>query len=119
MLTDRSERFIAQEIIRGKVITETEEEVPHSVAVEIDEYKSPDEYPDRKDLYIRATIYVERDGQKAIILGKKGEKIKTIGTAARRVIEEMTGHKTFIELWVKVNKGWRDSESELKKLGYE
>ena len=119
MLTDRSERFIAQEIIREKVITETEEEVPHSVAVEIDEYKSPDEYPDRKDLYIRATIYVERDGQKAIILGKKGEKIKTIGTAARRVIEEMTGHKTFIELWVKVNKGWRDSESELKKLGYE
>ena len=87
--------------------------------MEIEEYKSPDEYPERKDLFVRATIYVERDGQKAIILGKKGEKIRTIGTAARKVIEEMTGYKTFLELWVKVSKGWRDSESELKKLGYE
>ena len=119
MLTDRPERFIVQEIIREKVISCTEEEVPHSVAVEIEEYKSPDEYPERKDLFVRATIYVERDGQKAIILGKKGEKIRTIGTAARKVIEEMTGYKTFLELWVKVSKGWRDSESELKKLGYE
>ena len=119
MLTDRPERFIVQEIIREKVISCTEEEVPHSVAVEIEEYKSPAEYPERKDLLVRATIYVERDGQKAIILGKKGEKIKAIGTAARKVIEEMTGYKTFLELWVKVSKGWRDSESELKKLGYE
>ena len=118
MITDRTERFIAQEIIREKVITATEEEVPHSVAVEIDEYKSPDEYPERKDLYIRATIYVEREGQKVIILGRKGEKIKTIGTLARKALEEMTGHKTFLELWVKINKGWRDSEAELKKLGY-
>lgn len=119
MLTDRSERFIAQEIIREKVIVATEEEVPHSVAVEIDEYRSPDEYPERKDLYIRATVYVEREGQKAIILGKKGEKIKAIGTAARKTIEAMTGHKVFIELWVKVNEGWRNSETKLKKMGYE
>lgn len=119
MLTDRSERFIAQEIIREKVIVATEEEVPHSVAVEIDEYRSPDEYPERKDLYIRATVYVEREGQKAIILGKKGEKIKAIGTAARKAIETMTGHKVFIELWVKVNEGWRNSETKLKKMGYE
>ena len=119
MLTDRSERFIVQEIIREKVISCTEEEVPHSVAVEIEDYKSPDEYPERKDLFVRATIYVERDGQKAIILGKKGEKIKMIGTAARKAIEEMTEYKVFLELWVKVSKGWRDSESELKKLGYE
>ena len=119
MLTDRPERFIVQELIREKVISSTEEEVPHSVAVEIEEYKSPDEYPERKDLLVRATIYVERDGQKAIILGKKGEKIKSIGMAARKAIEEMTGYKTFLELWVKVSKGWRDSESELKKLGYE
>ena len=118
MITDRTERFIAQEIIREKVITATEEEVPHSVAVEIEDYKSPDEYPERKDLYVRATIYVERDGQKVIILGRKGEKIKAIGTAARKALEEMTGHKVFLELWVKINKGWRDSEAELKKLGY-
>lgn len=119
MITDRTERFIAQEIIREKAITATDEEVPHSVAVEIDEYKSPDEYPDQKDLFIRATVYVERDGQKAIILGRKGEKIKAIGTAARKTLEELTGHKVYLELWVKVNRGWRDSESELKKLGYE
>ncbi len=118
MLTDRSERFIAGETIRKKVISMTEEEVPHSVAVEIDEYKSPDEYPERKDLLIRATVYVEREGQKAIILGRKGEKVKAIGVEARKSIEGQTGHKVFLELWVKVNKGWRDSENELKKLGY-
>ncbi len=119
MITDRSERFIAQEIIRERVIVATEEEVPHSVAVEIDEYKSPDEYPKQTGLFIRATIYVERPGQRAIILGHKGEKIKSIGTAARKTLEELTGHKVFLELWVKTNSGWRDSESELKKLGYE
>lgn len=119
MITDRSERFIATEIIREKVFAETEEEVPHSVAVEIEEYKSPEEYPERKDLFIRATIYVDRDSQRAIVLGRKGEKIKAIGSAARRTLEELTGHKVFLDLWVKVNKGWRDSDSELKKLGYE
>lgn len=119
MITDRTERFIAQELIREKIISFTDEEVPHSVAVEIEEFKSPDEYPERRDLFIRATVYVEREGQRAIILGRKGEKIKSIGTAARKALEEMTGHKTYLELWVKVNKGWRDSEKELKRLGYE
>lgn len=119
MITDRTERFIAQELIREKVIAFTDEEVPHSVAVEIEEFKSPDEYPERRDLFVRATVYVEREGQRAIILGRKGEKIKSIGTAARKALEEMTGHKTYLELWVKVDKGWRDSEKELKRLGYE
>ena len=119
MITDRTERFIAQELIREKVIACTDEEVPHSIAVEIEEFKSPDEYPERRDLFIRATVYVEREGQRAIILGRKGEKIKSIGTAARKALEEMTGHKTYLELWVKVNKGWRDSDKELKRLGYE
>ena len=119
MLTDRTERFIAQEVIREKVIAATEEEVPHSVAVEIDEYKSPDEFPERKNLLIRATIYVEREGQRLIVLGRKGEKIKSIGIAARKAIEELTGHKVFLELWVKVNREWRDSESELRRLGYD
>lgn len=119
MLTDRSERFIAQELIRESIIRGTEEEIPHSVAVEIDEYKSPDEYPQRKDLLIRATVYVEREGQKAIVLGRKGEKIKSMGIEARKALEALTGHKVYLELWVKVNRGWRDSEAELKKLGYE
>ncbi len=119
IITDRSERFIAQEIIREKAIIATDEEVPHSIAVEVDEYKSPDEFPQQKDLFIRATIYVEREGQRAIILGHGGEKIKSIGTAARKTIEELTGYKVFLELWVKLNRGWRDSESELKKMGYE
>lgn len=118
MITDRPEKFIASEIIREKVMSFTEEEVPHSVAVEIDEYLSPDEYPDRKSLKVRATIYVEREGQKAIVLGHKGEKIKAIGAAARRSLEDLTGHRTYLDLWVKVNRGWRDSESELKRLGY-
>ncbi|MGI6075345.1 MAG: GTPase Era [Pyramidobacter sp.] len=119
MLTDRSERFIAQELIRESIIRETEEEIPHSVAVEVNDYKSPDEYPERKDLLIRATVYVEREGQKAIVLGKKGEKIKSIGTEARKAIEALTGHKVYLELWVKVNREWRDSETELKRMGYE
>lgn len=118
MITDRTERFIAQELIREKVIAFTDEEVPHSVAVEIEEFRSPDEYPERSYLFIRAAVYVEREGQRAIILGRKGEKIKTIGIAARKALEEMTGHKTYLELWVKVNRGWRDSEKELKRLGY-
>lgn len=119
MLTDRSERFIAQEVIREKVIVATEQEVPHSVAVEVEEYKSPDEYPERRDLLIRATIYVERDSQRIILLGRKGEKLKSIGTAARKTLENMTGHKVYLDLWVKVNNGWRDSEAELRKLGYD
>ncbi len=118
IITDRTERFIAQEIIREKLMEFTEQEVPHSVAVEVEEYKSPDEYPQRKDLFIRATIYVEREGQKAIVLGKRGEKIKALGAAARQTLEELTGFKVFLDLWVKINKGWRDSERELKKLGY-
>ncbi len=118
VITDRSERFIAQEIIREKAILATEEEVPHSVAVEIDEYKSPDEFPEQSGLFIRATIYVERPGQRAIVLGRGGEKIKSIGTAARKALEQITGHKVFLSLWVKTSAGWRDSESELKKLGY-
>lgn len=118
MITDRSERFIAAEVIREKAIALTDQEVPHSVAVDIEEYKSPDEYPDRDHLLIRATIYVERDGQKAILLGKKGEKMKAIGSAARQTLTELTGHPVYLDLWVKVHKGWRNSECQLKQLGY-
>lgn len=117
-VTDRPERFLAAEIIRGKAMEMTEEEVPHSLAVEIDEYKSPDEYPDRTDLLIRATVYVERPGQRAILLGAGGRMIRAVGSAARKELERLTGHKVFLDLWVKVSQDWRDSERELRRLGY-
>lgn len=117
VLTDRPERFLASELIREKVLKLTEEEVPHSVAVEIEEYKSPDEYPERNVLYIRAALLVERPGQKGILLGEKGSRIREIGRLARLDIESMTGHKVFLELWVKVRPKWRQSEDAVRRLG--
>jgi len=114
---DRPEKFIASEIIREKVLRLTHEEVPHSAAVEIEEYKSPDEYPERTVLFIRATICVEREGQKRIIIGDKGSRLKEIGRLARLEIESLTGHRVFLDLWVKVRADWRRSESDLKRLG--
>ena len=118
ILTDRPERFLAGEIIREKVLLLTHEEVPHSVAVEVEEYKSPDEYPERDVLYIRANLVVEREGQKTILIGKKGSKIKKIGSFARSDIETMTGHRVFLDLWIKVRPAWRKSEGELWRMGY-
>jgi GTP-binding protein Era len=118
MLIDRSSRFLAAEIIREQVLLRTDQEVPHSVAVEILEYKSPEEYPERRDTYIRGVIFVERRGQKLILLGSGGEKMKEIGTAAREALESFLGGKVFLDLWIKVRKDWRNSESELRRLGY-
>lgn len=95
MLIDRSSRFLAAEIIREQVLLRTDQEVPHSVAVEILEYKSPEEYPERRDTYIRGVIFVERRGQKLILLGSGGEKMKEIGTAAREALESFLGGKSF------------------------
>lgn len=114
---DRPSRFLAEELIREKILAFTDQEVPHSAAVEIQEYKSKDEY-ERPDTYIKAFIYVERDGQKAIILGSKGDRIKRIGTEARKGLEELLGGKVYLDLWVKVKKDWRNSDSELRRLGY-
>lgn len=116
-ITDRSERFIAGEIIRQCCMDGTNEEVPHSLAVEIEAYQSPDEYP-RQDLLVRAAIHVERSGQKAILIGKQGEKIKTIKTHAKRKLRDLTGWPVTLELWVKVSEGWRGNERALKQLGY-
>ncbi|MEA3285575.1 MAG: GTPase Era [Synergistota bacterium] len=118
MLIDRSSRFLAAEIIREQVLLRTDQEVPHSVAVEILEYKSPEEYPERRDTYIRGVIFVERRGQKLILLGSGGDKLKEIGTAAREALESFLGGKVFLDLWIKVRKDWRNSESELRRLGY-
>lgn len=113
-VTDQYERFMAAEILREKVIKNTSEEVPHAVAVEIREWKEK-----KKGLVsISAVIYVERDGQKAILIGKKGDMLKTIGSQARRDIEKLISARVFLELWVKVKKGWRDDKKMLQTLGY-
>lgn len=118
ILIDRSEKFLASELIREQILSLTHREVPHSIAVKIEEYKSPLEYPERKDLYIRADIYVERPGQKAIVIGENGRRLKEIGRRSRRGIEKMTGFKVYLDLWIKVRPKWRRSERDLRRMGF-
>ena len=126
ILMDTTERFMAAEIIRGKILNLLRDEVPHCTAVEIEEYKSPDEFPVhdnnfnklRERLYIRAALVVETEGQKAILIGAGGKMIKRIGQSARAELEEITGFKVYLELWVKVAAKWRQSDLILKRLGY-
>lgn len=115
-VTDHPERFIIAEFIREQILLNTEEEIPHSVAVDIDEIK---EQPDKNLVKIRATIYVERDSQKGIIIGKKGAMLKVIGTNARHQIESLLGSKVFLDIWVKVKKDWRNKSGSLKEFGYQ
>ena len=114
-ITDHPERFLVSEMIREKVLLLTREEIPHSVAVVIDSMKR-DEETDK--VRIRATIMVERDSQKGIIIGKGGSMLKKIGSMARRDIELMLGDKVFLETWVKVKKNWRDKKLDLADFGY-
>lgn len=114
LITDQFERFMVAEIIREKVIETTEEEVPYSVAVEIAEWKERD----NGLISISSNIYVERDGQKGIIIGKRGDMLKSIGSAARIDIERLLNTKIFLELWVKVKKDWRNDRESLMELGY-
>ncbi|MBQ8691346.1 MAG: GTPase Era [Phascolarctobacterium sp.] len=114
MITDQSERVIAAEMIREKVLLSTRDEVPHSIAVEVDEFK----VRENEDVYIRATIFVERDSQKGIVIGAKGNLLKKIGQQARRDIEALLGCKVFLELWVKVKADWRNKDKALKQFGY-
>jgi len=114
-ITDHPERFLVSEMIREKVLHLTREEIPHSVAVVVDSMKR-DEETDK--VHIRATIMVERDSQKGIIIGKGGAMLKKIGTMARRDIELMLGDKVFLETWVKVKKNWRDKKLDLADFGY-
>ena len=107
-LVDCTERFLAAEVIREQVLRQTEQEVPHSVAVLVEEFKSPEEYPERRNLLVRATIFVERSGQKAILIGKGGARLKSIGEVARKELEEVFGYKVYLDLWVKVRPGWRN-----------
>jgi GTP-binding protein Era len=118
ILIDGTERFFAAELIREQVLKYLRDEVPHCVAIKIEEYKSPDEYPDRKKLYIRAKIIAETEGQKGIIIGEGGNMIRKLGQQARIEIEKITGHSVYIDLMVQSKPGWRQSQNMLKRLGY-
>ena len=112
-VTDRSMRFLASEIIREKLIRELGQELPYTSTVSIDKYvDAPD------IVHIHATIYVESAGQKAIIIGKKGSRLKSIGTKAREDISKMIETKVYLNLWVKVREGWSNDERALRGLGY-
>lgn len=113
-VTDHPEYFIVSELIREKVLVLTRDEVPHSVAVVIDSMKRNE----NDKVQVQATIIVERDSQKGIIIGKGGKMLKQIGTKARKDIENLLGDKVFLELWVKVQKDWRDKQVYLQDFGY-
>lgn len=115
MVTDQSEDFYIGEVIRQHVLERTREEIPYSVAVVVDERT-----PRRPDLtYVRATIFVEREGQKAILIGEGGGMLKDIGRNARREMEEYYGHQVYLDLWVKARERWRDQDAWLRRLGYQ
>ncbi|MBM7554732.1 GTPase Era [Thalassobacillus pellis] len=114
-VTDHPERFIISEMIREKALHLTREEVPHSIAVVIDGI----EHREKKEtVYIQATIVVERSSQKGIIIGKQGKMLKEIGQRAREDIETLLGTKVFLDLWVKVQKDWRNKQLQLSEFGY-
>jgi len=112
-LTDRSARFLASEIIREKLMRRVGDEVPYSMTVEIEQFGE-----EKGITHIHALIWVERDGQKAIVVGKGGEVLKEVGRSARLDMEELFGCKVFLKLWVKVKSGWSDNLRALQSLGY-
>lgn len=114
-ITDQPARFIASEMIREKVFRLTSREVPYSVAVTIDAFK---ERPEKRRVDIEATIHVERDAQKGILIGKGGTMLKRIGSAARIDIQRMTGTQVFLRLWVRVRKNWSRNAGQLSGFGY-
>lgn len=118
ILMDHPERFLAQELIREQVFRQTRDEVPHGVAVEIETFKTPFEYPERQKALIQATIYVERPSQKGILIGAGGKRLKEIGRLARLSLENRLGCPVFLELWVKVLPDWRKSPQQLRRFGY-
>jgi len=109
----QSMRFFASELIRETALEQLQDEVPYSVACEIEEFRE-----EREPVYIRAVIYVERDSQKGILIGDKGARVRDIGRAARIKIERLIGAPVYLDLWVKVLPNWRRNESSLKRFGY-
>ncbi len=124
-ITDRSERFLASEIIREKIMRLSGDEVPYDLTVQIDSFKDEDAHKDPKTgkwrkacTFIDATIFVERAGQKSIVIGDKGSRIKQVGIDARADMEKLFDRKIMLTLWVKVKRGWSDDERALNSLGY-
>lgn len=113
MITDRPEQFIISEFIREQVFANTEEEIPYTTAVQIEEIEEKNGM-----FYVRATIYTERSSQKGIIIGKNGQKLKKIGAAARQEIENLLGSRVYLDLWVKMRKDWRRQDLSLRQFGY-
>lgn len=112
-LTDKSERFFVEEKIREKILLNYSQEVPYSVEIEVESFKEAEDI-----IRIRSVIYVARDSQKGILIGKGGSKLKKVGAEARKDLEIFFQKKIFLELYVKVNKDWRDDDKQLKKFGY-
>ena len=113
-VTDHPEHFIVSELIREKALHLTSQEIPHAIGVEVDKMLADD----RDTVHVNATIYVERDSQKGMVIGKNGKMLKDIGSLARGDIESLLGSKVFLELWVKVQKDWRNKSQFMRSLGY-
>jgi GTP-binding protein Era len=111
--TDRSERFLASELIREQLMLRLHQELPYSLTVEIEEFKRNDGL-----LRIGAIVWVERKGQKQIVIGKGGDVLKFVGTQARHALQELFDEKIFLRLWVKVSRDWSDNERALRQFGY-
>jgi len=114
-VTDQTEREVAAELIREQVLRHTRQEVPHAVAVVVEEFKERE----NGVVYVAANVFVERESQKSIVIGRRGQMLRQIGSGARGEIERMTGGRIYLDLWVKVRKGWRRDERELRRLGYD
>lgn len=114
MVIDQPERFVVSEIVREKIMQLTREEIPHSCAVLVERMKEEEAI-----VHVDATIYVEKDSQKGIVIGKRGQMLREVGTQARHEIEALLGSKVNLQLWVKVRKDWRNKEQDLRMLGYE
>lgn len=114
MVTDQPERLIVAELVREKVLALTRDEIPHAVAVDIEEMTTRQ----KGDVYIRAVIYVERESQKGIVIGTKGALLRTIGAQARTDVETLLGSKVYLDLWVKTRKDWRNRANALREFGF-
>ncbi len=118
-LTDRSEKFLASETVREKLFRFTGEELPYTSTVVIDKFDEEPSPKHKRMVRIAATIIVERDSHKAMVIGDKGERLKRIGTEARQELEKLMDAKIFLEIWVKVRAGWADDEARVRSFGYE
>jgi GTPase len=118
-LTDRSEKFLAGETVREKLFRLTGEELPYTSTVVVDKFEEEPSPKHGRFVKIAATIIVERDSHKAMVIGEKGERLKRIGTETRQELEKLLGAKVFIEIWVKVRTGWADDEARVRSFGYE